>query len=63
MVLSSNESLHRITLFLKFNASPVEAQDYHAQAKVFKETWQTIKEQPLPWYVRLNSTRLLLMVD
>ena len=52
-----------MTLFLKFNAAPLGAQDYHVQAEVFKEKWNAIKDQPLPWYARLDAARLMLMVD
>ncbi|MEH1912151.1 MAG: hypothetical protein V7L05_30170 [Nostoc sp.] len=36
-------------------------QDYHLQAEVFKEKWATIKDEPFPWYVRLDPLRLILM--
>ncbi|BAZ21282.1 molybdate ABC transporter inner membrane subunit [Kalymmatonema gypsitolerans NIES-4073] len=32
-----------------------------AQAEVFKEKWATLKDQPMPWYVRLDPLRLILM--
>jgi len=60
---TTSETPHRMTLFLKFNAAPVDAQDYHVQAEVFKEKWNTIKDQPFPWSVRLDPARLILMVD
>jgi len=60
---ATSETPHRMTLFLKFNAAPLGAQDYHVQAEVFKEKWNAIKDQPLPWYARLDAARLMLMVD
>ncbi|HEY9664162.1 MAG TPA: molybdate ABC transporter permease subunit, partial [Allocoleopsis sp.] len=59
---STSETPHRMTLFLKFNAEPTGLQDYHVQAEIFKEKWQAIKDYPLPWYVRLDPLRLILMV-
>jgi molybdate ABC transporter permease protein len=60
---ATSETPHRMTLFLKFNMAPVDVQDYHVQAEVFKEKWHAIKDQPFPWAVRLDPARLILMVD
>jgi molybdate transport system permease protein len=59
---ATSETPHRMTLFLKFHAPSTGSQDYHLQAEVFKEKWNTIKDQPFPWYARLDADRLLLMV-
>jgi molybdate ABC transporter permease protein len=55
------ETPHRMTVFLKLQSSPENVGDYHLQAEVFKEKWTTIKDKPFPWYVRLDSLRLILM--
>jgi ABC-type sulfate/molybdate transport systems ATPase subunit len=60
---ATSETPHRMTLLLKFNAAPIDPQDYHVQAEIFKEKWHTIKDRPFPWYVQLNPARLILMVD
>lgn len=60
---ATSETPHRMTLFLKFNAASTGSQDYHVQAEVFKEKWHTIKDQPFPWFMRLDADRLMLMVD
>lgn len=60
---STSETPHRMTLFLKLNATPENPQDYHLQAEIFKEKWEAIKNHPFPWYVRLNPLRLILMVN
>ncbi len=62
-VAATSETPHRITLFLKFNTAPVDAQDYHVQAEVFKERWHAMKDCPLPWTVQLDPVRLMLMED
>lgn len=60
---ATSETPHRMTLFLKFDTPPTDSQDHHLQAEVFKEKWHTLKEQPFPWFVRLNAARLILMTD
>jgi molybdate transport system permease protein len=57
----TSETPHRMTLFLKLNSPANDLQDYHLQAEVFKEKWVNIKDQPFPWYVRLDPLRLILM--
>lgn len=56
---TTSEAPHRITLFLRFNTAPTHPQDYHVQAEISKECWNTIKNQPFPWYVWLNPLRLM----
>ena len=58
---NSIETPHRMTVFLKLNNPSENVGDYHLQAEVFKEKWATIKDRPFPWYVRLDSLRLILM--
>ncbi|OKH11202.1 ABC transporter [Fischerella major NIES-592] len=57
----TRETPHRMTLYLKLNHPPTQANDYHIQAEVFKEKWSTIKDRPFPWYVKLDPMRLFLM--
>ena len=60
---ATSETPHRMTLYLKFNGIPANAQDYQVQAELFKESWTAIKDQPLPWTVYLNPLHLILMTD
>jgi len=62
-LVKMSETPHRMTLYLKLNSLPNSEQDYHLLAEVFKEKWATIKDHPLPWYVRLDQLRLILMQD
>jgi len=62
-LVKKSETPHRMTLYLKLNSSPNSEQDYHLLAEVFKEKWVTIKDHPLPWNVRLDPLRLILMQD
>jgi ABC-type sulfate/molybdate transport systems ATPase subunit len=60
-LVKTSETPHRMTIFLKFNCAPVDTEDYHVQAEVFKDKWLTLKEVPLPWQVQLDPLRLILM--
>ncbi len=60
-LVRTSETPHRMTLFLKLHSPATSPQDYHLQAEVFKEKWVTMKDQPFPWYVRLDPLRLMLM--
>jgi molybdate transport system permease protein len=60
-LVRTSETPHRMTLFLKLHHPSSSHSDYHLQAEVFKEKWATLKDQPMPWYVRLDPLRLILM--
>ena len=60
-LVSTSETPHRMTVFLKFNTQPVHPQDYHVQAEVLKEKWELLKQKPLPWLVQLEPLRLMLL--
>ncbi len=60
-VAATSETPHRMTVFLKFNTPPADAQDYHIQAEVFKEKWDTLKQNPQPWLLYLDPLRLILL--
>ncbi|WP_416676839.1 molybdate ABC transporter permease subunit [Egbenema bharatensis] len=59
---STSETPHRMTLFLKLNAEPQGSHDYHVQAEVFKEKWQSIKDHPFPWYGQFDPLRLIVLI-
>lgn len=59
----ASETQHRVTLYLKLSAPPTNSQDYHLQAEVFREKWETLKAQPFPWWVQLHPLRLILCVE
>ena len=58
---ASSESPFRITLFLRLNAPPASPADFHVQAEVFKDYWESFKTQPQPWRVQLAPDRLFLL--
>ncbi|HAA27901.1 MAG TPA: molybdate ABC transporter permease subunit [Cyanobacteria bacterium UBA8553] len=62
-LVTTIETPHRMTLYLKLNSSPTSLQDYHLQAEVFKEKWAILKDQPFPWHIRLDPLRLILLEE
>jgi molybdate ABC transporter permease protein len=56
-----SETPHRITLYLKLHQPPTQWNDYHLQVELFKENWLLLKDQPLPWHLRLDPKRLFLL--
>ncbi len=60
-LVTTIETPHRMTLFIKLHSSPTSPQDYHLQAEVFKEKWETLKDRPFPWHIHLAPLRLILM--
>lgn len=62
-LVTTIETPHRMTLYLKLHTSPTSPQDYHLQAEVFKEKWAVLKDQPFPWHIRLDPLRLILMEE
>ena len=62
-VVQTSETPHRMTLYLKLQHPPINPNDYHLQAEVFKEKWAVLKDRPFPWHVRLEPLRLILMEE
>jgi molybdate transport system permease protein len=60
-LVSTSETPHRMTVFLKFSPNPEHPQDYHIQAEVFKEKWEVLKQKSSPWFVQLDALRLILL--
>jgi molybdate ABC transporter permease protein len=61
--LGTSEAPHEITVYLRLHA-PAQGDDPpHLQADISKELWRELQTRPLPWYVRLDRDRLLLLED
>jgi len=60
-LVTMSETQHQVTLYLKLHSPPTNTQEYHLQAGVFKDKWENLKNQPLPWHIHLDSLRLILM--
>jgi molybdate transport system permease protein len=60
-LVRTSETPHRMTVFLKLHSAGNHPHDYHLQGEIYKEKWVNIQDQPFPWYVQLEPSRLLLM--
>ncbi len=60
-LVTTSETQHRMTLYLKLHSPPTSAQEYHLQGEVFKEKWADLKNRSFPWYIHLDPLRLILM--
>jgi molybdate ABC transporter permease protein len=60
-LVRTSETLHHMTVFLKLHQPVENNYDYHLQVEFFKDKWIIIKDLPFPWYVRLDSLRLMLL--
>lgn len=60
-VVWTSETPHRMTIYLKLGKPPIDTNDYHLQAEVFKEKWEQLKDRPMPWFTSLNPARLMLL--
>lgn len=57
----TSETPHHMTLYLKLGEPSTQGEDYHLQAEVSKETWEGLKDRPMPWLICLDPSRLLLL--
>jgi len=53
----------RVTLDLHIGAPPANASDFHVQAEIFKQEWESFAALPQPWLVELPADRLFLLPD
>ncbi len=60
-VVWTSETPHRMTIYLKLGKPPTDTDDYHIEAEVFKEKWERLKDRPMPWFIGLDTSRLLLL--
>jgi molybdate transport system permease protein len=60
---AATEAPFRVTLYLRLHAPSSASADYHLQAEISKDLWETFKELPQPWRVELSPDRLFLLPD
>ena len=60
-LVTMSETQHQVTLYLKLHSPATNSQEYHLQAEIFKDKWENLKNQPLPWHIHLDPLRLFLM--
>jgi ABC-type sulfate/molybdate transport systems ATPase subunit len=57
------ETPFRVTLDLRIGAPPARPADFHLQAEVFKQEWESFRDLPQPWAVELAVDRVFLLPD
>jgi molybdate transport system permease protein len=57
------ETPFRVTLDLRIGAPPSHSGDFHLQAEVFKQEWESFRDLAQPWTIELASDRVFLLPD
>ncbi|MGD0840160.1 MAG: sulfate/molybdate ABC transporter ATP-binding protein [Candidatus Acidiferrales bacterium] len=60
---AATEAPFRVTLYLHLHAPAANSSDFHVQAEISKDVWETFKNEPQPWRVELSADRLFLLPD
>lgn len=62
-LVRSSETPFRMTLYLRLDQPPGSSGQFHLQAEVFKEKWQSFRDRAFPWHLRLSPDSLFLMPE
>jgi molybdate transport system permease protein len=57
------ETPFRVTLDLHVGAPAASPAEFHLQAEVFKQEWESFRDLPQPWAVELAADRVFLLPD
>jgi molybdate transport system permease protein len=57
------ETPFRVTLDLRIGSPPASPADFHLQAEVFKQKWESFRDLPQPWAIELAADRVFLLPD
>jgi molybdate transport system permease protein len=57
------ETPFRVTLDLRIGGPPTSPADFHVQAEVFKQEWESFRNLTQPWQVELAADRLFFLPD
>jgi molybdate transport system permease protein len=52
-----------VTLDLRIGGPPASPSDFHMQAEVFKQEWESFHQFAQPWQLELAADRLFLLPD
>ena len=52
---------HRVTLYLKLHSSPDNLEDYYLSVEVSLNRWQQLQQLPLPWYIQLPPSKIIVL--
>jgi molybdate transport system permease protein len=59
--VTTSEAPHEMTVYLQLHKEPQPDDPPHLQADIAKDRWRELSEQPLPWHIRIDPARLLLL--
>ncbi len=62
-LVAMTETPFRVTLDLRIGAQPASANDFHLQAEIFKQEWESFRDLPQPWAIELAADRVFLLPD
>ncbi len=62
-LVRSSETPFRVTLYLRLHKPPDRSTEFHLQAEVFKEKWNSFRDRPFPWHVHLSPDSLFVMPE
>jgi molybdate transport system permease protein len=57
------ETQHKVSLYIKLHSPSTHPNDYHLQAEVYREKWETLRKQPQPWNIYLDPVHLIMMPE
>jgi molybdate transport system permease protein len=57
------EAPFRVTADLRIGTPPSNPADFHLQAEILKQDWESLRGVPQPWAVELAADRLFLLPD
>jgi len=60
---AATEAPFRVTLYLRLHAPAASSSDFHVQAEISKDVWETFKNEAHPWRVEFSADRLFLLPD
>ena len=60
---NSSQTQHHITFYLKLNSPAQHSQDYHLQAKLFKQEGKKLLNCPFPWLIQLEPQQIMLLLS
>ncbi len=59
----TSEALFNIKVYLKFSSPERDTKNYDILWDIPKEEWKLIKDKPLPWKIRINPEKVILMKE
>lgn len=62
-LVRSIEGPFRMTLYLKLLLAQASAAHHHLQAEITRESWESLRNRPSPWLVRLDPCRIMPLRD